>query len=97
MPMANVPLRALGGRGAKDQGELWSITCEYFGHSLLGITRLGRLVAWSGDLRANSYQELLLLLYCPRGSQVLSHRPTVSPKTAKRTCVITGQWPFAQV
>ena len=140
MPTANVPLWALGGRGAKEWGDFWSGTCEYFWHSLLGITRLGRLLAWSGDLGAHSYQKcsyifiahgaakcyligprftqrllkermwsrgrgrllkcnfgsrrLVLLPCCPRGIQVLSHCSTGHPKTDKRTCVPTGQWPF---
>ena len=97
MPTASIPLWALEGRGAKEWGNFESGTGEYFGHGLLGITRLGRLVAWSGDLEAYSYQELLLLLYYPRGSQVLSYWPTVYPKTVKRTCVLTGQLRFAQV
>ena len=48
-------------------GRFWSGTWEYLWHSLLGITRLGRLVAWSGDLGTHGYQELLVLLFCPRG------------------------------
>ena len=48
MPTAIVPFQDLGGRDAKEWGNFWSDTWEYLWHSLLGITRLGRLVAWSG-------------------------------------------------
>ena len=46
---ANVPLRTLGGRGAKESADLLSGTWEYLWQRLLGITRL---MAWSGDLGA---------------------------------------------
>ena len=48
MPTANVPLRALGEKGANEWGNFGSGTWEYLWHILLGITRLGRLLAWSG-------------------------------------------------
>ena len=64
MPTANDPLRALGGMGAKEAGNFWSGTWKYRWHSLLGITRLGRLVAWSGDLGAYNYQELRAHCFC---------------------------------
>ena len=54
--MANVPLQALGGRGAKEWRNLWSGTWEYLWHSLHGITRLGLIVS------ASASGELLFLL-----------------------------------
>ena len=38
------------GKWVQTNGKIWSGTWESLCHSLLVITRLGRLVAWSGDL-----------------------------------------------
>ena len=56
MPTANAPLRALGGRSAKEWGNFWSGIWEYLWHSLHGITRLGLIVS------ASASGELLFLL-----------------------------------
>ena len=48
------------GEGVQNNWKLWSGTWESIWNSLLGITRLGRLVAWSGDLGSVS----LVLVNC---------------------------------
>ena len=72
MPTANVPLWAFEGSGATKirlNRIFGSGTWESLWHSLLGITRLGRLVAWGGDLMSVS---LVLVRFVPTISLLTS-------------------------